>query len=357
MERIFWTEELIRQHGYSIEQLLREWGCDNIKEESNRWSASSPFREDKHPSFWMYKDTLHWEDPGEGLKGSINDLCWRKTNQSLERYLNFNREEKRNSAFLPKKREKEKVRTFVRTKDYHPKDFEIVVEGYGIDYDLTKYPEAFEYARSRFMTDEFIDFFHVGYCRDSRIYLKKKRENPSSETNKLRFYKRLIIPIIEEGYIASVEGRDITRHQTPKCLYPASYEGNIGGSSYRRLFNIDNLDVSQPLIICEGIMDTVRIWQYITKNVTCTYGSVIKAKQAEDIKKFKDVIVFSDSDAGGLAAMKSMDKFYPYDFKVAQLPSGDPGDEINTVDMLRKAIDEAVSFPRWILSYTGALSS
>lgn len=356
MERIIWTRELIEQQGYTIPTLLSELGCDNIREDGNRWTASSPFREDKHPSFWIYKDTLHYEDPGEGLKGSINDLCKRKTGQSLDRYLKFNRNDQRNNAFLPSKK-KEKVRTFVRTKDYDPADFEIVVEGSGIDYDLYRNPEALEYARSRFMTDEFIDFFHVGYCRDSRIYLRKKGGVDSSSTNRLRFYKRLTLPIIEGGVIASVEGRDITRHQTPKCLYPASYAGNIGGSSYRSLFNIDNLDRSKPLIICEGTMDTVRIWEHITKNVTCTYGSSIKTKQQEVISEFSDVIIFSDSDAGGLVAMQHMDKFYPHDFKVAQLPSGDPGDEINSVDMLKRAIDEAIPFPRWILRYTGRLSS
>lgn len=356
MERIIWTESLINQQGYTVEQLLTELGCKNVKDSDNRWVASSPFRTDRHPSFWMYKDTLHWEDPGEGLKGSINDLCWRLKGQSLAKYLKFNKEEQRNSAFLPK-RKTEKVRTFVRSRDYNPNDFELVVEGSGIDYRLQNHPEALEYAQSRFMTKEFINFFHVGYCRDSRIYLKKKGENPSEGTNRLRFYKRLIIPIIEGGVIASVEGRDITRHQTPKCLYPASYEGQIGGSTYRSLFNIDNLDRNKTLIVCEGIMDTVRIWQYITKNVTCTYGCSIKTRQQEVLKEFSDIIVFSDSDAGGLVAMEHMDKFYPHDFRVAQLPSGDPGDEINTVSMLEEAIENAVSFPRWILGYTGNLSS
>lgn len=356
MERIIWSKELIEQQGYTVDQLLAEFGCDNIKEEGNRWSASSPFRTDKHPSFWMYKDTLHWEDPGEGLKGSINDLCWKTKNQPLDRYLKVNREEKRNAAFLPKKKE-EKIRSFVRSRDYNPSDFELVVEGSGIKYDLTKYPEALEYAQSRYMTEEFIDFFHVGYCPDSRIYLKRRGQNPSENTNRLRFYKRLTIPIIEGGAIASVEGRDITHHQTPKCLYPASFEGQIGGSTYRSLFNIDNLDRNKTLVICEGVMDTVRIWQHITKNVTCTYGSSIKTRQQEVIKEFKDVIVFSDSDAGGLVAMQHMDKFYPHDFRVAQLPSGDPGDSVNTVDMLKRAIDESISFPRWILKYTGRISS
>lgn len=348
---------MIEEKGYTIPSLLSVFGCRNIKEEGNRWIASSPFRTDKHPSFWIYKDTLHWEDPAEGLKGSINGLCWKTQGKSLERFLNYDREEKRNSAFLPSKKKSEKIRTFIRTSEYSPSDFELVVEGSGIDYDIFKYPETLEYARSRFMSDEFIDFFHVGYCRDSRIYLKKKNEPPSENTNRLRFYKRLTIPIIEGGVIASIEGRDITRHQIPKCLYPASFEGRLGGSTYRSLFNIDNLDRNKTLIICEGTMDTVRIWQYITKNVTCTYGSSIKSRQQEVIKEFKDVIVFSDSDAGGLVAMENMDRFYPYDFRVAQLPSGDPGDAQNTVDMLKRAIDEAVSFPRWILKYTGNLSS
>ena len=355
MEEIRWIRELVEQYE-SIPEFLSEIGCTRIKEEGNRWSASSPFREDKNPSFYMYKDTLHWEDPGnvDEPKGSINRLCWLKLHKSLKEHLNYNVEEKRNNAFLPKRKTEEKPRVFIRQKDYSPSDYELVVQGTGIDYNLQRNPEALEYARSRFMNDEFIDFFHIGYSKKSFIYLRKKGEelaNPS----KTPFYKRLIIPIIEDGVIASVEGRDVTRHQTPKCLYPASYQGSIGGSNYRRLFNIDNLDRNKPLIICEGIMDTVRIWQSITKNVTCTYGSSLKRRLLEDINEFRDVIVFSDSDAGGLTAMRHMDEYYKKDFKVAQLPSGDPGDEINTVDMLKRAIDNAILFPEWILKYTGKL--
>ena len=355
MERVIWTKELVEQQGTTVEQLLKEFGCTQIKDMGERWQASSPFREDKHPSFWMYKNSLHWEDPALGKKGSINSLCWERTGRSLTSYLKYNVEDSRNSAFLPKKKE-EKQRTFIHTTDYSPSDFELVVEGTGISYDLDRFPEALEYAESRFITPEFMEFFHVGYCKDSRIYLKKKGENPSADTPRTRFYKRLIIPIIEGGVIASVEGRDITRHQTPKCLYPASYEGQLGGSSYRRLFNIDNLDPSKTLVVCEGIMDTVRVWQYITRNVTCTYGSAIKTRQKEDLKRFRDIVVFSDSDAGGLVTMKNMDEFYPYDFRVAQLPSGDPGDKENTVDMLKRAIDDAVLFPEWILRFTGEIS-
>ena len=352
MEQIEWTADKLARLGFDVPTILNRLGCKDVKSTGDRWTARSPFREDRHPSFWMYKDTLVWQDPAEGLQGGIDYLCRKITGMSLQKFLDVDLNQLRNNAFLPKKKEPQKIRSFIRTASYDPKDFEICVVGSGLNYNIYEIPEALEYARSRFMNDEFIDFFHVGYCKDSLIFLKKKGENPSEDTPKTRYYKRLIIPIIEQGSIASIEGRDITRHQQRKCVYPASYEGNLGGSSYRRLFNIDNLDPSQPLIICEGVMDTVRIWQYITKNVTCTYGSSIKKKQEEDILKFKDVIVFSDSDSGGLVTMRDMDRFYPRDFRVAQLPSGDPGDEINTVDMLKKAIDEAISFPRWLMNFT-----
>lgn len=357
MEEIRWTRELVEQYE-AIPTLLAELGCTRIKEESNRWTASSPFREDKNPSFFIYKDTLHWEDPGnaEEPKGSLNRLCWLKLHKSLKDHLRYNVEEKRNNLFLPKKKEnKDRKRIFVRDNDYSPKDFELVIEGTGIQYNLHRIPEALEYARSRFMNDEFIDFFHVGYSGNNNIYLRRKGDNPNPDMIKAHYYKRLTIPIIEEGTIASIEGRDITRHQKNKCIYPASYVGNIGGSSYRRLFNIDNLDRDKTLIICEGIMDTVRIWQSITKNVTCTYGSSLKTRLIKDINEFKDVIIFSDSDAGGLTAMRHMDEFYKHDFRVAQLPSGDPGDKENSLDMLKKAIDESILFPEWILKYTGKL--
>ena len=61
----------------------------------------------------------------------------------------------------------------------------------------------------------------------------------------------------------------------PKVLYPL--KGKIS-----TLFNIDNLDYHEPLVVVEGIMGVILIWQHITKNVTCTFGVNIKGRNKKD---------------------------------------------------------------------------
>lgn len=351
-ERRCWTREEI-ESVKSIPSILEECGCRDIRDMGNRWQARSPWHKDTSPSFYMFKDTLFWEDPSVGERGGIDWLVKKQLGIPFSKYLDVDPKKEYEKAFFNFKTES--PRTFERLETYDPENYELIIEGTGIDYKLSNHPEALEYARSRFMTDEFIRFFHVGFSKNSKIYLRRKGTQEVSEIKKV-FTNRLCIPIIEDGVIVSVEGRDITRHQKEKCIYPASL-GRIGGSSYRSLFNIDNLDRTKPLIVCEGIMDTIRIWEYITKNVTCTYGSAIKTRQKEVLKEFEDIIIFSDSDRGGLTAIEAMTKFYPKDFRVAQLPSGDPGDEENSVEMLREAIENSQSSIRWMLREGGLLNS
>ena len=359
MEHINWTqEEVERYSGMPFINFLSSIGCEKVRDEGNRWSSKSPLREDRHPSFYMYKDTLHWEDPPAGEKGGFRSLIRKLFDKTPEQYFKTEMEERRGEYFYSfgKKKQDTKVRVFERVETYSPKDYELLVEGTGIDFNINSYPDALEYSRSRFITDEFIRFFHLGYSEDSRIWLSKKGSPSSPDEIRTRFHKRLCIPIIEDGEIASVEGRDITRHQYLKCCYPASVN-KVGGMSYRSLFNIDNLDRNKPLVVCEGVMDIVRIWQSITKNVTCTFGSAIKAKQREVLKGFRDIIIFSDSDSGGLVSIKHMMEFYPYEFRVAQLPSGDPGDKENTIPMLKDAIFNSKIATDWLLEISGNLNN
>ena len=76
------------------------------------------------------------------------------------------------------------------------------------------------------------------------------------------------------------------------------------------------------------------------------------------IKEFKsDIIVFSDSDAGGITAIKDMDDLFPEkEFYVAQLEREDPGDPCNSVEDIKRAIDGAVTSTEFLLRVNGLLN-
>jgi hypothetical protein len=150
-------------------------------------------------------------------------------------------------------------------------------------YDNAK---ALAYCRSRDVSDEFMRFFEFqasDLCRFKRV---------DKDDSGGIWRDRLLIPINLNGKPYSLEGRDYTRKQIPKCLYPKHCQTDI-------CFNQDNLNTLKPLIVCEGIMDIHKIWANIDKNVTCTFGVSLSVGQKEFLKNIPNIILFIDDDAAG----------------------------------------------------------
>jgi DNA primase len=145
-----------------------------------------------------------------------------------------------------------------------------------------------------------------------------------------------VIPLYDsEGVMRSAEGRDYTRQQQKKVLYPVN-------TSVNYIFNSIDLDTEKTLIVVEGLMDVHKIWQWITTNVTCTFGVQLKEHQKEQLKCFKDIILFIDDDEAGRRSIGLFEEFYPSDFRVAVSPGNDPGS--CSREQLKAAIDGARPF-------------
>ena len=331
----------------SLEKLLYDCGAKNVQDKGKYFLCSSPFHEDKNPSFCLYKDTGHWEDfSGNISHGSLYNLVQLCLHKSLHEYLNITDTQIMSNLWMKQNVNKYNVKT------YNSKDYEVVIDGYittSVD-ELKKDKEAYLYAiRKRRMSLNFIDFFQIGVSSyNTKIFIRKKDNNDDTKVIKTLFSHRLCIPIIEDKQLVSVEGRRIKDSDSPrKCIYPASYDG-IGGSSYRHLFNIDNLDVNKELIVTEGIMDLPVIWEHITKNVTCTFGSMLKMQHKKDLLRFNKIIVMSDTDEGGIRMIKSFRDFFKNkEIMVARLETGDPGEA--SIDELKKALNNQITATEFLV--------
>jgi DNA primase len=140
------------------------------------------------------------------------------------------------------------------------------------------------------------------------------------------------------------EGRDYTRRQQKKVLYPVN-------TSVNYIFNSIGLDLNKPLIVVEGLMDVHKIWQWITANVTCTFGIQLKEHQKEQLSFFKDIILFIDDDEAGRRSIGLFEEFYPHDFRVAVSPGNDPGS--SSREQLESAIDGAKLFNLFLMDDIG----
>jgi hypothetical protein len=198
-------------------------------------------------------------------------------------------------------------------------------------YDNAK---ALAYCRDRGVSDEFMQFFNF---QASDLC---KFEKDDGEDKAVVWEDRLLIPVTLNDEPYNLEGRDYTRKQIPKCLYPKHCKMDI-------CFNQGNLDRSKPLIVCEGIMDIHRIWSDINKNVTCTFGISLSDGQKDFLKDATNVILFIDDDEAGHKSVSIFEKFMNHDFKVAVVSGTDPGGA--DLNQLNTALSKAVSWVDFIM--------
>lgn len=334
----------------TVESILRVCGVQGrIADMGGYYQFSSPFHEDRHPSMVLYKDNLYCIDFSGDFKGSLSRFMKITIGQSLYRYLGMSQKEKDDRYYMAlgkqARKERESTRSLGNTSTGLDA-YEIRIDG-KIDHDLTHNSEVLAYAKSRFINEEFATFFNLAWTERAEIQRIVKGRYVGQKGT--LFEKRLLIPISRDGYVTSIEGRDYTRKQPKKCIYPR-------GGDVSSLFNIDNLRKDEPLILVEGVMDMVRIWEYISKNVAPVFGIQITGRQKELIKTFPDVIVFSDSDESGEKMIDIVDSFYEdREFRVARLAKGDPGDVFNTVDDLKRAIDNAMPCNEYFMRKHGLI--
>jgi DNA primase len=177
------------------------------------------------------------------------------------------------------------------------------------------------YCKTRKFTDSWLKHFNVsiianGYYKDYfNIPIIFKGLKVSSEFRKSNEYEIFLKFMPRRGYSLE-QYRDTYKQETkgllqkdiflkyskmteeiysyikkPKTLYPS-------GSSIikQNLFNIDNLDYSQDLYLCEGIAGTADLWEE-SKNVSALFGVNFSDNQLNILKRFTNKIyVVSDND-------------------------------------------------------------
>lgn len=281
---------------YSIKMLLNDLNLKNVEENSSYFKFFSPFRDEKTPSTILFKKNLFCIDFGSGYRASLFKLVKDLTGQTLYSLTNIDPKIFSSNVFNNS--------LTTRKETFPERRKSIKIEGELLS--VYSNEEALEYCRSRYITNDFIENFNIQYSKFCKI-------------NGTIFSKRLCIPVFEKEKRISMEGRDITRKQKTKVLYPK-------GGSVSTLFNIDKLNKKKPLVVVEGIMDMPKIWKHITKNVTTTFGILITNKQKELLLEFDDIILFPDGDEAGLRMISEFDEFYDKEFRIAYIEGTDPGD-------------------------------
>jgi len=179
--------------------------------------------------------------------------------------------------------------------------------------ELKRSPEALGYAKARGIDSaEAIERFKLGFAnRTLGLRLPEKNRAAGAEMRarlqKLgilrasgheHFNGSLVIPILDEhGNVTEMYGRKITpglRPGTPLHLYlPGPHHG---------VWNVEALQASKEVILCEALIDALSFWCAGFRNVTASYG--VGGFTDDHLAAFKGngterVLVAYDRDAAG----------------------------------------------------------
>jgi DNA primase len=184
------------------------------------------------------------------------------------------------------------------------KEFNIVqcLSGIYMDYmvtpiiDTAKNIQEFE-CRKLMEYDYLKKYFKV---QDVPYYKLKNQLNKIIKEKKLRVIKDKLLDGEKEEIFD-----DVLKYLVKsKVLYPSNSKNKL------TLLNIDDLDYSEDLYLFEGTGSVPKTYQYITKNVSVSFGAKVTEAQIEYLQKFTHKIIHvPDFDAAGYISVK---KLAPY---------------------------------------------
>lgn len=137
-------------------------------------------------------------------------------------------------------------------------------------------------------------------------------------------YNRLVIPIIKDGIRIGVSLRKIKASDNPKWFH-APHTMKTG----ELLYNLDECQKYDVIIVCEGMFDVWRWREAGYPNAVCTFGAHLSDEQYRMLlRSGKDIVWSYDGDEAGLNATKEAIKMMKYKANqwVIKMPDGlDPG--------------------------------
>jgi DNA primase len=187
---------------------------------------------------------------------------------------------------------------------------------------LKESPEALGYLEKRGLrASEMVERFRLGFANRTLGYRLPKKNRKAGEELRGRlarlgilresghehFAGSLVIPIFDEaGQVVGMYGRKVTprlREGTPLHLYlPGPHRG---------VWNVEALQASREVILCEALIDALTFWCAGYRNVTASYG--VEGFTAQHLAAFKrygteQVLIAYDRDEAGDGAAEELAK-------------------------------------------------
>ena len=205
---------------------------------------------------------------------------------------------------------------------------EKAVKFYQANLNETTAPNAVQYLKDRKITGATAKKFNIGYAQDKWDGLLKHLgdDTSSKELDESglfskkddrfydRFRGRVIFPIRNiKGDFIAMGGRIIDEGE-PKYLNSPETSFFNKSNELFGLYEVKELEKNiASLIVVEGYMDVIGLFEHGVKNAVATLGTAITPNHVSKIMRYTNKIFFAfDGDlAGGKAAWKAVENTFP----------------------------------------------
>lgn len=287
-----------------------------LKDAGSNFKGLCPFHNEKTPSFNVNTSKQIYKCFGCGEGGDVISFIMKMENLDFIEAVRF-LADRIGISINTNINEKTKAK-FEKMKKFQ----EINIEAARFFYSclINSENDGYKYLLKRGLDIKTIKKFGLGYSPDSwdmlKNFLIKKGYTQEelfecgllsmSKNNNYydKYRNRVIFPIFDyKGNVIGFGGR-VLDDSLPKYLNsPDSELFNKRYNLYGLNLARKNLGTDKKIILVEGYMDMISMYQYGIKNIVATLGTALTSEQALLIKKFADEVVLSyDSDEAGIKA-------------------------------------------------------
>ena len=287
-----------------------------IKQSGSNYKGLCPFHGEKTPSFHISSSKQIYKCFGCGEGGDVINFVMKMENLDFIDAVKL-LANKYGIEINTNMNEEDKLR-MEKSKKYQ--DIHLEAARFYFANLLKGKNPGYDYLRKRGLDDKTIKKFGLGYSQKSwnelMDYLLSKGYdkqdlvqcglvNHKAEGNKYydRFRNRVMFPIFDyRGNVIGFGGR-VLDDSLPKYLNsPDSLIFNKRYNLYGLNFSRKNI-VDRTIILVEGYMDLISLFQYGVRNVVATLGTALTEQQGNLIKRYADTAIISyDSDEAGIKA-------------------------------------------------------
>ena len=357
-----YSEELIEEikNSNDIVDVISQYVI--LKRSGRNFFGLCPFHKEKSPSFSVSPDKQIFHCFGCGVGGNvihfvskIENIDFRETIELLANRANITLPTLDNSY-------QDNKRAILKSKVYEIN--EIAAKFYHENLYRPTSKEAQNYIKKRKLDNRTLKSFLIGYSGNfDELYRVLKQRGyteeeilASSLVNKTdngrfidRFRRRLMIPIQDTtGRFIAFGGR-VLDDSKPKYINSPE---NIVYSKGRNLFglNIAKKGDTKKIIIVEGYMDAISLYQRGITNVVASLGTALTEQQGRLLRKNSEqVIIGYDADGAGQAAtLRGLEILQNMgcDIRVLQIYGAKDPDEFIIKygpERFQKCVDNAIS--------------